>query len=193
MHFDIRELILLFLLILYTVISFRENSIIYVLICKMFFPLSFYWDCFSLSGLNRYFQCKTINICFYDITVAVMMSHCVKIYYPIYTLVLPQVSCKNYTLLKWFITGYSTPTFKGYPWNIEFCAKYPSLHFCSSHFLPKQENLTRYTIEFLITFCTKKTILQISLNFGEVGQNFYWTIKTYATMYSYFSTSIFFH
>ena len=81
----------------------------------MFFPLSFYWDCFSSSGLNRYFQCKTINICFYDITVAVMTSHCVKIYYPIYTLVLPQVSCKNYTLLKGVITSYSTATFKGYP------------------------------------------------------------------------------
>ena len=38
------------------------NSIMYVLICKMFLPLFFYWDCFSLSGLDRYFRCKTINM-----------------------------------------------------------------------------------------------------------------------------------
>ena len=38
--------------------------------------------------------------------------------------------------------------------------------------MPKRENLTRCTIEFLIKFCTKKTILWISLNFFEVSQNF---------------------
>ena len=56
----------------------------------MFFPLSFYWDCFSLSGLDRYFRCKTINKRFCDVIVAVMTSHCVRIYYPIKTLVLPK-------------------------------------------------------------------------------------------------------
>ena len=37
------------------------------------------------------------------------------------------------------------------------------------------QTLTRCTIEFFIEFCTKKTILWISLNFCELGQNFYWT------------------
>ena len=55
--------------------------------------------------------------------------------------------------------------------------------------MPKRENLTRYTIEFLIKFCTKKTILWISLNFFEVGQNFCWTTVLRFALLPYYRRS----
>ena len=86
----------------------------------------FYWNFFSVSWLGVFHVKEHLwrhSCSFNDVTLCKNILSNVNF-------IVPQVSCKNYTLFKGVIISYSTPTFKGYPKNIELCTKHPPLHFC---------------------------------------------------------------